>query len=246
MRRFFTTPDELTQDEVVITGDEFHHLKNVSRLEVGELVELLDGAGHIARCKIVKLEKRSATLEVLERKLLPRPGFPRVEIVLCLPRFQKMDLIIQKAVELGAAQITPVVSDRSFLKTLTHGLFEKTSRWAKIATEANKQSGRAWPLTIEKPTELSKLISSEQAGRSLFLYEGEGAVDIKTALNSFKEVPESIKVFIGAEGGFSPNEVENFRGHGLMPITMGPLVLRVETACIAILSVIEYHFNLMC
>ncbi len=245
MRRFFTEPESLDQNEVQLTDEEFHHLRNVSRLEVGEFVELLDGAGRVAKAKISKMDKKSATLEILERKTLPPPPPPHIEIVLCLPRFQKMDLIIQKAVELGCAKITPVVSERSFLKTLSKEITEKIPRWQKISDEACKQSGRVWPMEFGEAARLESIISKRKNGNSLFLYEGESAVDIKSALSSFSSTPGELTVFIGAEGGFSPLELEGFKDNGLKPVTLGALVLRVETACIAILSVIEYHFNLM-
>lgn len=243
MRRFFTEPENLDQDSVALTGDEFHHLKNVSRLEEGEIIELLDGAGRIARSKITKIDKRSAQILILERRSLPPPPAPLIEIILCLPRFQKMDIIIQKAVELGASKITPVVSERSFLKSLSKEVTSKIPRWQKISTEACKQSGRVWPMEWGEPIQLSTSISRAKGENALFLYEGEGTLDIKSALNSFKETPKNLKVFIGAEGGFSSGEVEKFKVNGLKPVTLGPLVLRVETACIAILSVIGYEFD---
>jgi 16S rRNA (uracil1498-N3)-methyltransferase len=246
MRRFFTEPESLDETEVILKDDEFHHLRNVSRLEVGEFVELLDGAGRVAKAKIIKIEKKSATLEVLERKTLPPPPTPHIEIVLCLPRFQKMDLIIQKAVELGCTKITPVVSERSFLKSLSKEITEKIPRWQKISDEACKQSGRVWPMKFGEAEELENIIPKRKSKNALFLYEGESAIDIKSALTTFSSAPEEITVFIGAEGGFSPRELESFKKNGLKPITLGSLVLRVETACIAILSVIDYHFNKMC
>jgi 16S rRNA (uracil1498-N3)-methyltransferase len=245
MRRFFLDPTDLKSDTVTLTGDEFHHLRNVSRLEEGEFVELLDGAGQIAKAKITELTKKSARLLVLDRKTLAPMASPHIEIVLCLPRFQKMDMIIQKAVELGAAKISPVVSDRSFLKTISNELTGKIPRWKKISQEACKQSGRAWPLLWGEPETLSEAIESRKGAHCLFLYEGEAVLDIKSALSKFTSPPKNLSLFIGAEGGFSPQEVQKFSQFEFTPVTLGPLVLRVETACIAILSVIEYHFGLM-
>jgi 16S rRNA (uracil1498-N3)-methyltransferase len=203
MRRFFVKTDLLKKNEVTLDGDEFHHLRNVSRLEEGEYVELLDGAGQLAKAKILELKKKSAILEVLERKILPPMAFPHIEIVLCLPRFQKMDLIIQKAAELGAAKISPVVSDRSFLKTISNELVTKMQRWEKISIEACKQSGRVWPLTWGLPETLDSALSNSKGKTGLFLFEGETALDIKSALSKILLVPDHIKVFVGAEGGFS-------------------------------------------
>src|SRR5689334_20042084 len=143
MRRFFVEPQDLKdRGHVTLTGDEFHHLKNVCRLEVGERVELLDGRGRLALAEITEMTKRDATLEVKNIETLSPPAKPDVEIVLCVPRFQKMDLIIQKCVELGATKISPVVSERSFVKTISKDLTGKLKRWEKISSEACKQSGR--------------------------------------------------------------------------------------------------------
>jgi 16S rRNA (uracil1498-N3)-methyltransferase len=245
MRRFFIQENQKLESEssIELIGDEFHHLKNVCRLEQGERVELLDGLGKIAVAVISSIGKKSALLTTEKVLELPRPPNPSIEIVLCIPRFQIMDLIIQKSVELGAAKIVPVVSERSFVKDLHHDLESKISRWNKIALEACKQSGRAWPLILDEVTPLDKKIEATTNG--LFLYEGESTQDVKSALEKYKEVPETLSVFVGPEGGFSPREVAKFISRGLPPVTMGPLVLRVETACIALLSVIEYHFGLM-
>jgi len=245
MRRFFVQPENLKSKNVTLEGDEFHHLRNVSRLEVGEFVELLDGAGQIAKAKITEIKKKLAVLEVLDIKTLRPMPVPHIEIVLCLPRFQKMDMIIQKAAELGAAKISPVVSDRSFLKNVSKELSTKMPRWKKISIEACKQSGRAWPMGWSDPETLDEALLRLQKRSGLFLFEGESALDIKSALTKFESAPNQLTVFIGAEGGFSPKEVEKFKDLGFDPVTLGPLVLRVETACIAILSVIEYHFGLM-
>jgi 16S rRNA (uracil1498-N3)-methyltransferase len=246
VRRFFVEPGELVLGQSVeLGGDEFHHLKNVSRLEEGERVELLDGRGKIAVALIASMQKKSATLTIESIENLPPLPKPEIEIVLCVPRFQKMDLIIQKSVELGAAEITPVVSERSFLKTITKELTSKHARWEKIAAEACKQSGRAWPLRLRVASTLTEKIKEADPAYSLFLYEGESATDIKTALSSLKGSVDKLAIFIGAEGGFSPEEVQAFVEKGMKPVTMGPLVLRVETACIAILSVIQYAFGVM-
>jgi 16S rRNA (uracil1498-N3)-methyltransferase len=244
MRRFFLQPSEKLEadNSVSLTGDEFHHLRNVSRLEAGERVELLDGKGKIALATIREIGKKAAWLDVNSVHDVPPMSKPHIEIILCVPRFQKVDLIIQKSAELGAVALTPVVSDRSFIKTLSKDNLGKVSRWEKIATEACKQSGRAWPLHVNEFSTLEDKISQTPKGQGLFLYEGETALDIQVCLSQWKN-PEKISVFIGAEGGFSPAEVEKFQSCGMGPVTLGPLVLRVETACIAILSVIQYHFG---
>ena len=253
MRRFFVEQGSLVDGaKIQLDGDEFHHLKNVCRLEEGERVELLDGRGLIALSEIETLGKRSATLKIIVIQKMPEQPAPHVRIILGVPRFQKMDLIIQKCVELGATEVTPVVSDRSFVKKLSKELDGKVGRWNKVAIEACKQSGRAWPMKIGEFSRLQDEVEKFAVGGTsgakdsgLFLYEGDAATDIKSALQKFATTPRELNLFIGAEGGFSPEEVSLFKAKGLKPVTLGPLVLRVETACITILSIIQYHFDLM-
>ena len=248
MRRFWVDPQELQSPGTLVTlkDDEFHHLVHVSRLEEGERLELLSGDGRIATGILKKISKRSAEVEVQSIEQLPPPFEPRVTLVISVPRFQKMDLILQKCVELNAFRIVPVVSDRSFVKTLSADLKGKIPRWRKIVLEACKQSGRAWPMDLAEPETLDKYIGrmghTQETG--LFFYEGEGVLDVKTAL---QKIPSNANItcFVGAEGGFSTREVDLFRQSGFAPITLGPLVLRVETACITLLSVIQYQFGYM-
>lgn len=248
MRRFFINPDELNQNSVVLTGEEFHHLKNVTRLDAGERLELLDGQGRVALAEIVSLEKKRANLKIIsveQLKALPKPW---IQLAVSVPKFQTMDLIVQKAAELDVRTVIPILSQRSFVKKKSELLDSKIERWNKISREACKQCGRPWPMEVTPGKALAEELENATGANSLFLYEGEGMKDIKTLLTqkiSLNSRPETVTLFIGAEGGFSPEEVESFVGKGLEPVTLGATVLRVETACIAVISVIKYHLDLM-
>ncbi|MBK9294343.1 MAG: 16S rRNA (uracil(1498)-N(3))-methyltransferase [Oligoflexia bacterium] len=243
MRRFFVSPQDLNQQKINIIGDEHHHLKNVCRLSEGERIELLDGAGSIAIAEIEKIDKKQTIVNVISKAKLKPAQKPSLHIYLSLPRFQVMDVIVQKLVEMGVETLTPVLSERSFIKKPSKELDAKISRWNKIALQACKQSGRPWPLEFKKPQTLKAAIDESNPNESLFMYEGESAMDIKAALKQIQN-PESMAIFIGSEGGFSPEELKLFELKGLKPVTMGDLVLRVETACIAVCSIIKYHFNM--
>lgn len=244
MRRFFSLGTQIEPGLVVtLEGDEHHHLKNVCRLEVGEQVEILNGKGDIATAVIENVGKKSTSVRLTSCEKLSPPEKPLIRVVLCLPKLATFETVIQKMVELGASEVIPVVSDRSFVKKVTPDLLKKSQRWERIGLEACKQSGRAWPLTIHSVGTLKKMIQECDSKAGLFLYEGPGMQDIKTALKEVKG--EEVTIFVGSEGGFSLTELEQFKTKGLVPITMGPLVLRVETACIALLSVIKYEFDRM-
>ncbi len=250
MRRFFISPEQLGAKaepghRVDLTGEEFHHLKNVTRLEPGERVELLDGEGRLALAEIKSIGKKLATLEVLEIKDLPPLPKPYIRLAVCLPKFQTMDLIVQKAAELGVKEIVLLLSERSFMKKNSEVLTDKITRWKKISLEACKQSGRSWPMEIPAINTLQNFLENTDLKSAVFLFEGESVQDIKSELVNFNRQTEWVTVIIGAEGGFSPDEVSSLQTKGLKPITLGDLVLRVETACITIVSVIKYHFDLM-
>jgi 16S rRNA (uracil1498-N3)-methyltransferase len=216
----------------------------VSRLEEGERVEVLDGQGHIGIAEIKTITKKMATLEIIEKRSLPPLPQPEIHFYIGVPKFQTMDLIVQKLVEMGASSITPVLSDRSFIKSKSPQWEEKLERWNKIGLEACKQCGRAWPLKLSPFMTFNEVLEQLKDKPTLFLYEGETSQNIKEALSSFS-APQHLHVLIGAEGGFSPKEVSELHKLEIKSITLGDLVLRVETACITLASVIKYHFNLL-
>lgn len=245
MRRFFVSPDDLKLKTVELVGDEFHHLKTVTRLEAGENVELLDGQGGLAKATILSIEKRKALLEIVSVAQLPSLPFPHLTLAVCIPKFQTMDLIIQKSAELGVQKLVPLLSERSFVRKDSPVLREKRARWNKISLESCKQCGRSWPMEILDPVSLETFLIQSDSKSSVFLFEGEATQNIKSELSKMNSSLKNISAIIGPEGGFSLGEVALFRTKDLKPVTLGDLVLRVETACIATLSVIKYHFDLM-
>ncbi|MCC6277082.1 MAG: 16S rRNA (uracil(1498)-N(3))-methyltransferase [Oligoflexia bacterium] len=245
MRRFFVDPDMLIDgQEIHLEGDEFQHLRVVSRLDVGERVELLDGAGHLGVARILEIGKKSARLKIESKSTLSPQAEPHLHYFVCVPKFQTMDLILQKCAELGVQSLTPVVSERSFMKSVSGDLKKKMPRWQKISKESCKQSGRGYPMELNDPITLSRTLEQLNPESTVFPYEGEAVVPISNFLAQVKS-PKSIQVLIGAEGGFSPTEVQVAKARGFVAVSLGPLVLRVETACIATAAVIQYHFGLM-
>jgi 16S rRNA (uracil1498-N3)-methyltransferase len=249
MRRFWIAPDKLKQEEVRFEGDLFHHLRDVCRIEVGNRFELLCGDGWAYFTELTQLEKRSATGRILEKRELQKIRKPFIHLCVSVPRFQKMDLILEKAVELGVYEVHPFVSDHSFVRSVNEALTGKQNRWLKIIQSATEQSGRGDLMRLSEPVqlkELFELFNRQPNAAGLFPYEGPSDSDIKSALTEVSaKVTDSIWLFVGSEGGFSLEEVAFFRSHQLKPVTLGSQVLRVETACLALVSVIKYHYDLM-
>ncbi len=244
LRRFYVEPDLLRETSIVLTGDIVHHIRDVVRFGVGDRFELLGGDGLAVLVEITRSEPRALTCQRLSERTLSVPAGPRIHLVLSLPKLPKVDWIIEKSVELGAWSLHPVVSDHSFLRKLSEISPARVARWNKLVLAATQQSGRGDLLEIHAPMKLEALLGSINLSSKcvgLFPYEGEAALGLSQALEAALEGrPDELWLFVGSEGGFSAREVELFRKKGLPPVGMGEQILRVETACVAALSIIKY------
>lgn len=236
--------------EVEITGDVFHHIFDVCRQAQGSKFEVLGDGKKAHLVEVTSVSKKSATAQILESRDLPVPSKPHIVLALSVPRFPVMEAVVEKAVELGVHRIEPFFSDFSFVRKSQSLPENKIDRWSKIIISATQQSGRGDLMTIAEAQDLEALLSKfNRTGktRGLFAYEGSSTLSIKKALESpkghLKENLEEFWVFVGSEGGFSHNEVEIFKHHGLESVTLGDQVLRVETACIALLAILKYELD---
>jgi 16S rRNA (uracil1498-N3)-methyltransferase len=248
LRRFWIDEPVRENDNVTIAGDLFHHIRDVCRFEVGDNFELLPGDGRAYLVQISAMNKKDLVAQVRESRELETLKRPWIHLVLSAPRYPKVDFILEKSAELGVHTLTLVVSDFSFPRKLSEMSEHRMQRWEKINRAAAQQSGRGELLELPKPDTLENVLKkfqSRQGAVGLFPYEGEAATDWKAAIANAKTAqPEEVWVFVGSEGGFSSQEVALFQRHGLNPMTMGAQVLRVETACVALVSVIKYEFGL--
>lgn len=230
MPRFFFDPENRTESRVQILGEDAGHIARVLRMNVGDPLELCDGCGFDYEARITALAKDAVTAELLSRT--ESASEPQVEFVLFqgLSKGDRMETVIQKAVELGVAEIVPVEMKRSVAKG------DKLERWQKIATAAAKQSGRG---RIPRVSSLlkSKDVVDRIAGFDLFLlpYEGGGR-SLRTLLEG--KSPRRIGIWIGPEGGFDEAEVASAKGAQV--ITLGKRILRTETAGPAVLAALSY------
>lgn len=249
MRRYFLEPGSIQDSEVLITGDDFHHIYHVCRHQVGDRFEVL-GVEHKAfLVELLEVSKKTAKARILETRSVPPLPLPRIYLAVSLSRFATMDTIVEKAVELGVAEFRPFVSTRSFMTRVEKIPASKVARWDKIVKGATQQSGRGEKMPVMPVVPLPKLLEEfNQRHRcgGLFAYEGLSDTSIKPALRQLSQSDLSeIWIFVGSEGGFSEDEVSLFAENGLRPVTVGDQVLRVETACLALVSVIKYEFDLM-
>lgn len=239
MRRFFAETLDTGSDKVVLTGDEAHHIRCVLRMKAGDEVLLINGRGEECVSCISSLSETGVELEITDR----RPCFadPSVEITLfqCLPKQGKMEVIIQKCVELGVSHIVPTISKRCVVKL--DGKENKLVRWNKVAVEAAKQCGRARVPKVETPIELSH-IDIAPFDTVIFAYENESDLTLKSVLHDGK-VHRSIAVIIGPEGGFDNAEAEELVKKGASSVSLGRRILRTETAGMATIAQIMYELE---
>lgn len=247
MHRFYLTPSQCKDKTVVLTGDEAHHALNVLRVRQGERLMVLDGAGLELLCEAQKPEGSQLKLTVMQRNIVPPLPY-QITLLQAIPKGKIIEGIIQKATELGVHRIVPLLSDRVTTQLDDESAGSKAEKWQHIAIEAIKQCGNAWLPQVEAPVtpkaylaraekfELPLIASLQSDCRHPREY-------FKTFYNEKKRMPKSVCVWVGPEGDFTPAEMSAVKSAGVLPITLGRLVLRSETAAIYSLSVLNYELQ---
>lgn len=241
MRRFFLPASNIRGDEAKLTGQDARHVKDVLRLGPGDELYLLDGTGKEYRAIIVTILPGEVSCKILEE--CRRDTEPRTLITLVqgLPKGDKMDFVVQKATELGASRIIPTVTERSIPRPDPERATGRVERWRRIAKESAEQSGRAVIPEVSGILPFDAAFSLLPCGTLLILpWEVETSRGLAEALSGADEARE-VAVFIGPEGGFSRDEVELARKHGAVTVTLGPRILRTETAGLVVLTIILYE-----
>ena len=247
MLHLFADPSDVQDELLTITGPEVNHIRNVMRLKPGEEISVsIGGDGKEYRYGIESYTEDSVLcrLRFVKDKEVELPV--KVLLFQGLPKADKMDLIVQKAVELGAAEIIPVSMERCVVKLDAGKAAKKTARWQTIAESAASQSRRSIIPRVLAPMSMREAVEYAKAQTEVRvipyeLQEDDGSV--KQYLESLKE-GQSVSIFIGPEGGFTPAEVELAKEAGIRPISLGRRILRTETAGLAILSWLIYSLEI--
>lgn len=241
MHRFFVEPSQIGEKEIVITGPDVNHIRNVLRMRAGEELLAADGQGSEYRCILRELQDSAIRAEIC-RKLSGSAELPsRITLFQGLPKSDKMDLIIQKCVELGVFRIVPVTTKRTVVKLDAKKEESRRKRWTAVSESAAKQSGRGIIPEISGVRGFKEAV--EEAGElDICLIPYEKAEDMARTREILSGIPAgaSIGVFIGPEGGFEEEEVREAMEAGARPITLGRRILRTETAGMAVLAMLGY------
>lgn len=243
MTHFFISSDQIKENTVILQGEDRHHLVNVLRQGPGGEVVVLNGKGEEYLVRIKEVTPELVIGEIIEK--LERQTEPGVKITLVqsLPKADKFEWILQKNTELGVARFQPVITERSNIKLTPEARERKQERWRRIIKEAAEQSGRRIIPELEPIRCWDEVIADFKDELVLIPWEGERTRSLKQVLKSLKVQPERITVLIGPEGGFSVGEVEKARDKGAIPVTLGPRILRTETAGLVVTAALFYHFD---
>lgn len=244
MHHFFVTPSQVKDGEIWIEGTDVNHIKNVLRMKEGEELQISDGSGITYLCTLTSATGEKVCAAIKEEMQRDTELPSKIYLFQGLPKADKMELIIQKAVELGAYEVIPVSTKRAVVKLDDKKAGKKVERWNSIAESGAKQSGRN---VIPKVTEVMSFKNALEYAKELDVlfipYElAEGMEETRELIEQIQP-GQSVGIFIGPEGGFEVSEVESAIEYGAKPITLGKRILRTETAGLTMLSILMYHLE---
>jgi 16S rRNA (uracil1498-N3)-methyltransferase len=247
MHRFYLPPDQCQGPTLRLSRKDSHHAVRVLRLREGERVAVLDGVGNEYLGEVRTAARTSVTLALLQKNSLPPLPY-QLTLLQAVPKGKTMDSIVQKATELGAFRIVPLLSERSTVQLPEDERLPKSDKWRATAVEAIKQCGSPWLPQIASATTPREVIArGERFELSLIASLQNDRRHPRQYFQSFQadrgRLPLSVAVWVGPEGDFTPAELNGIKTAGALPITLGPLILRSETAAVYCLSVISYELQ---
>lgn len=255
MHRFFISPDQLEGDKVIITGPAAHQIRNVLRLRPGQAIVVLDNSGWERLTEIVEVNPKEVVGKVLSRTLAT--GEPRTKVSLYqgVLKGNRFEFVLQKGTELGIVEFVPIISQRCVISSLDD-VNKRSERWQRIIQEAAEQSRRGRLPRLESAMLFSQACerAKRTGGLSLMPWEEEERISLKLVFGKgdrgrnrsvppFPSRPFSVNLFIGPEGGFTLEEVILAQRYGIVPITLGPRILRAETAGLVAAAAILYELG---
>ena len=240
MHSCYVPPAQISQDTIHISEFERHHLLNVLRLKADDQVEVFDGVGNRYIASLCDTRTSPLQAKILQHQFHPHTP-PYITLFQGLPKFDKMDLIVQKTTEIGVNEIAPMICQRSIPKSVVQE--KRTVRWQRIANEAAKQCERTHFARVFAPQGLEECLGRvNHLDLLILLWEGEKRQGLKEVLRNRGEA-KSVGLFVGPEGGFTDEEVELALQNGCIPTTFGDNILRTETAAIVSVASVMYELK---
>ena len=242
MRRFILSDSTVDDRMVTVRGDLFRHMAKVLRLKVGTGVILADGRGGEYTGVITAVGTRSLEVRVEEAPPQEEDAGPRITIYQGMPKGDKLEFIVQKCTELGAAEIVPFAAARSVARVTDQRGRERVERWRRIAAEAARQSKRRTIPQVSLAGELPEVLQAAQHSVKLLLWEEEQGNRLRETLAGLPR-PDSVAVLVGPEGGLTAEEAAAASASGFIPLSLGKRIVRTETAGIVILSILQFFWG---
>jgi 16S rRNA (uracil1498-N3)-methyltransferase len=244
MYKFFVPKNSIIDDIAYIEGEDVKHIYKVLRLEVGNRISINNCEGDEFLAQIEEINKKQVIVRCTEKLELNNESPIEIYLFQGLPKSSKMDLIVQKATELGVKEITPIVTDRVVVKSEL-GEFKKLDRWNRIILEACKQSKRSLIPKVNTPLEFQELLEiTKNIDLIIVPYENQDGYGIKNVIADIdKKNIKTVAIIIGPEGGFEECEISRLKELGAYIVTLGPRILRTETAGFVCMSLIMYELG---
>lgn len=244
--RFYLPADRWNPDSLALDGEEAHHCLDVMRCREGDRIIVFNGAGTEAEAEITATSRGSVALSARLVLTTPRPS-AAITLGQAVPKGKNMDLIIQKATELGASRLVPLLSERTVVQLDGEDLEKKRQKWQRVAIEACKQCGQNWVPEVAAPVKVESFVRQVRDPLRLIAAIGPDSRPLKTLLAEREAggepLPDAATVMIGPEGDFTPAEVSTALSHGFLPLSLGPIILRSETAAIYALSITGHELR---
>lgn len=241
--RFFVDPGQITGDTIRIIGPDVRHILKVLRLKIGDELIVADGTGLEYFGRIASLDKSKVVVTAFHKQQALSEAPVKVTLLQGIPKGDKMDFIVQKCTELGVSRIVPVVTKRTVVQLSEEKAKARRQRWQRIAEEAAKQSQRASIPVVEEVILLQEALEKHSDQPLLVLWEGEKSQTMKEVLKNHREKSSHFALLIGPEGGLDPEEVALAKARQAWAVTLGPRILRTETAGLAALTMILYELG---
>jgi 16S rRNA (uracil1498-N3)-methyltransferase len=242
-RRLFVPAEKWIGTRVTIEGEPHRHVARVLRARAGDKLTLFDGHGGEADAEVLAIERDQTTLSLGARRQVAAPAGPRVVLLQSLARGEKMDWIVQKTTELGVHEIVPIAAGRSVTRLPAAEAAPRRARWEKIAQEAARQCGRADVPAIAAPRSLADALASHGESPDhlrLALWEGSRGKPLRAALAGHPSAPVAVTLLVGPEGGFAEEEIAAAAHAGFEIVGLGPRILRVETAAVVAVALVQF------